>query len=79
MLLVMLAMKYELYNFINIKQKFKDSIIIKIMKTITNKFKIALAMVGLLAIGTVSAQQTTGNIDKQTEALPASGATGSIR
>jgi len=30
------------------------------MKTITNKFKIALVAVGLLTIGTVSAQRTTG-------------------
>ncbi|WP_299001303.1 hypothetical protein [uncultured Tenacibaculum sp.] len=35
------------------------------MKTITNKFKIALAAVGLLAVGTVSAQQTSGDIVKQ--------------
>lgn len=49
------------------------------MKTITNKFKIALAAVGLLAVGTVSAQQTTGNIVKQTESAPASEGTGSIR
>ncbi|WP_299008438.1 hypothetical protein [uncultured Tenacibaculum sp.] len=31
------------------------------MKTITNKFKIALAAVGLLAVGTVSAQQISGD------------------
>lgn len=30
------------------------------MKTITNKFKIALVAVGILTIGTVSAQRTTG-------------------
>ena len=30
------------------------------MKTITNKFKVALVAVGLLTIGTVSAQRTTG-------------------
>nr|WP_299035947.1 hypothetical protein [uncultured Tenacibaculum sp.] len=35
------------------------------MKTITNKFKIALAAVGLLAIGTVSAQTTAGDITVQ--------------
>ncbi|WP_271405268.1 hypothetical protein [Tenacibaculum soleae] len=31
------------------------------MKTITNKFKFALVAVGILAIGTVNAQQTSGN------------------
>ena len=31
------------------------------MRTITNKFKIALVAVGLLTIGTVSAQQITGD------------------
>lgn len=35
------------------------------MKTITNKFKLALVAVGLLAIGTVSAQTTSGDIGKQ--------------
>lgn len=38
------------------------------MKTITNKFKLALAALGLLAIGTVSAQTTTGDITQQTNA-----------
>lgn len=38
------------------------------MKTITNKFKIALLAVGFLAVGTVSAQTTTGDITKQTNA-----------
>ncbi len=49
------------------------------MKTITNKFKIALAAVGLFAIGTANAQQTTGNITRNTEVLPGAGTTGSIR
>lgn len=35
------------------------------MKTITNKFKLALAVIGLLAIGTANAQQTTGDVTKQ--------------
>ncbi|WP_440121199.1 hypothetical protein [Tenacibaculum sp. Ill] len=35
------------------------------MKTITNKFKITLAAVGLLAVGTVSAQTTGGDIAVQ--------------
>ncbi|OSY87727.1 hypothetical protein WH52_09870 [Tenacibaculum holothuriorum] len=35
------------------------------MKTITNKFKLALAAIGLLAIGSVNAQQTSGNVTKQ--------------
>ncbi|MCF2873217.1 MULTISPECIES: hypothetical protein [unclassified Tenacibaculum] len=38
------------------------------MKTITNKFKLALAAIGLLAIGTVNAQTTTGDITKQADA-----------
>lgn len=38
------------------------------MKTITNKFKIALVAVGLLAIGTANAQTTTGNVGKQAAA-----------
>ncbi|WP_272149841.1 hypothetical protein [Tenacibaculum aiptasiae] len=38
------------------------------MKTITNKFKLALAAIGLLAIGTVNAQTTTGDITKQANA-----------
>ncbi|WP_028889432.1 hypothetical protein [Tenacibaculum ovolyticum] len=36
------------------------------MRTITNKFKIALVAVGLLTIGTVSAQTTTGDLTVQT-------------
>ncbi|WP_417785341.1 hypothetical protein [Tenacibaculum sp.] len=35
------------------------------MKTITNKLKVALVAVGFLAVGTVSAQQTTGDVVKQ--------------
>lgn len=38
------------------------------MKTITNKLKLALAVIGLLAIGTANAQTTTGDITKQTNA-----------
>ena len=38
------------------------------MKTITNKFKIALLAVGMLTIGTVSAQTTTGDITQQANA-----------
>ncbi|WP_369048493.1 hypothetical protein [Tenacibaculum sp. UWU-22] len=49
------------------------------MKTINNKFKLALAAIALLAIGTVNAQQTSGKITKQTEVAPAAGTTGSIR
>ena len=36
------------------------------MKTITNKFKFALVAVGMLAVGTVSAQTTTGDLTVQT-------------
>ena len=32
------------------------------MKTITNKFKLAVAALGLLAVGTVNAQQETGDV-----------------
>ncbi|XRE42123.1 hypothetical protein ACIVBQ_000327 [Tenacibaculum discolor] len=35
------------------------------MKTITNKLKVALVAVGFLAVGTVSAQTTTGDIGRQ--------------
>lgn len=38
------------------------------MKTITNKLKLALAVVGLLAIGTANAQTTTGDITQQANA-----------
>ncbi|WP_428742864.1 hypothetical protein [Tenacibaculum sp.] len=38
------------------------------MKTITNKLKIALAIIAFLAIGSISAQTTTGDITKQTNA-----------
>ena len=38
------------------------------MKTITNKLKLAVIIGGLFAIGTVSAQTTTGDITKQTDA-----------
>ncbi|WP_299160603.1 hypothetical protein [uncultured Tenacibaculum sp.] len=38
------------------------------MKTITNKLKLALAVIGLLAIGTANAQTTTGDITQQANA-----------
>lgn len=52
------------------------------MKTITNKFKIALAAVGLLAMGTVSGQTTQGagnTIVKQTGVDYGTTETGSIK
>lgn len=49
------------------------------MKTITNKFKIALAAVGLLAVGTVSAQQTSGTYAAQEKVGKSSELNGTIR
>lgn len=49
------------------------------MKTITNKFKIALAAIGLLAIGTVSAQQTSGTYAAQEKVGKSSELNGTIR
>ena len=48
------------------------------MKTITNKFKFALVAIGMLAVGTVSAQETTTDITKKA-AVTLGGTDGSVR
>jgi len=49
------------------------------MKTITNKLKVALVAVGFLAVGTVSAQQTSGTYAAQEKVGKSSELNGTIR